>query len=78
MANCRRLDSSAAAEAYPDRYERLVATGMQVFTDPAYKKAVIAAKAPWSMIAPGGADACKAYVDNVTALGMEYRDLLTG
>ncbi len=69
---------TAAAKAYPDRYERLVATGMQVFTDPAYKKAVVAAKAPWSMIAPGGADACKAYVDNVTALGMEYRDLLTG
>ena len=44
----------------------------------AYKKAVIAARAPWSMIAPGGADACKAYVDNVTALGKEYRDLLTG
>lgn len=69
---------TAAAKAYPDRYERLVSTGMQVFADPAYKKAVIAAKAPWSMITPGGANACKAYVDNVTALGMEYRDLLTG
>jgi hypothetical protein len=51
---------------------------MEVFEDPDYKKAVTAAKAPWSMIAPGGADACKAYVDNITALGMEYRDLLTG
>ncbi len=69
---------TAAAKAYPDRYERLVTTGMKVFDDPAYKKAVIAAKAPWAMITPGGADACKAYVDNVTALGMEYRDLLTG
>ena len=69
---------TSAAKAYPDRYERLVTTGMKVFDDPAYKKAVLAAKAPWAMIAPGGADACKAYVDNVTALGMEYRDLLTG
>jgi tripartite-type tricarboxylate transporter receptor subunit TctC len=69
---------TAAAKKYPDRYERLVTTGMQVFKDPDYKKAVVAAKAPWSMITPGGADACKAYVDNVTALGMEYRDLLTG
>ena len=69
---------TAAAKAYPDRYQRLVATGMKVFDDPAYEKAVIAAKAPWSMITPGGADSCKAYVDNVTALGTEYRDLLTG
>lgn len=69
---------TAAAKAYPERMDKLVSTGMQVFKDPEYKKAVIAAKAPWSMITPGGADACKAYVDNVTALGMEYRDLLTG
>lgn len=69
---------TAAAKGHPDRYERLVATGMKVFDDPAYKTAVIAAKAPWSMISPGGADVCKAYVDNVTALGKEYRDLLTG
>ena len=69
---------TAAAKTYPDRYELLVSTGMKVFDDPEYKKAVIAAKAPWSMITPGGADACKKYVDNVTALGVEYRDLLTG
>jgi len=69
---------TAAAEKHPDRYQRLVDTGLQVFQDPAYKDAVIAAKAPWSMIAPGGADACKAYVDNVTALGREYRGLLAG
>lgn len=69
---------TAAAKKYPDRFERLVTTGMQVFDDPAYKEAVVAAKAPWSMITPGGADACKAYVDNVMALGAEYRDLLTG
>lgn len=69
---------TAAAEKHPDRYERLVTSGMQVFEDPAYKEAVIAAKAPWSMITPGGKDACKTYVDNVTMLGKEYRDLLTG
>ena len=51
---------------------------MKVFDDPAYKEAVMAAKAPWEMIAPGGRDRCKAYVDNITALGKEYRDLLTG
>jgi tripartite-type tricarboxylate transporter receptor subunit TctC len=69
---------TAAMEKHPERYKRLVDTGMQVFSDPAYKDAVIAAKAPWEMITPGGAKECKAYVDNVTRLGKEYRDLLTG
>lgn len=69
---------TAAAKAHPDRFNRLIETGMKVFEDPAYKVAVTKAKAPWSMITPGGADACKAYVDNVMALGREYRDLLTG
>ncbi len=69
---------TVATTKHPDRYARLVETGMKVFEDPDYKEAVLAAKAPWSMITPGGADACKAYVDNVMALGREYRDLLTG
>ena len=30
------------------------------------------------MIAPGGKDECRAYVDNITRLGKEYRDLLMG
>lgn len=68
----------AAVDKYPDRYERLVQTGMQVFADPDYKAAVLKAKAPWEFIAPGGAEQCKAYVDNITAVGEEYRDLLTG
>jgi tripartite-type tricarboxylate transporter receptor subunit TctC len=68
----------AAADKHPDRFERLVETGMMVFDDPAYKEAVIAAKAPWEMISPGGVDECKTYVDNITAVGKEYRELLTG
>ena len=69
---------TAAAEKHPDRYQRLVDTAMQVFADPAYKEAVTKAKAPWELIAPGGAEACKKYVESITAVGMEYRDLLTG
>jgi tripartite-type tricarboxylate transporter receptor subunit TctC len=69
---------TVAAEKYPDRFARLVQTGMKVFDDPAYKTAVIKAKAPWEMIAPGDQAVCKAYVQNITALGKEYRDLLTG
>jgi tripartite-type tricarboxylate transporter receptor subunit TctC len=69
---------TAAAEKHPERYERLVKTAMQVFEDSAYKEAVLAAKAPWELIAPGGAEQCKKYVENITAVGQEYRDLLTG
>lgn len=69
---------TAVVQKHPDRYERLVKTGMAVFADPAYKAAVIKAKAPWSMITPGGKDECKAYADNITRLGNEYRDLLKG
>ena len=68
----------AAVDKHPDRYETLVSSGMKVFEDPAYKEAVIAAKAPWEFIAPGGADACADYVSNITAVGKEYRDLLKG
>ena len=68
----------AAADKYPDRFDKLRDSGVNVFTDPAYKKAVIAAKGSWELIAPGGVIACKDYVDNVTALGQEYRKLLTG
>lgn len=68
----------AAVDKYPERYETLVSSAMKVFEDPAYKEAVIAAKAPWEFIAPGGADACAEYVSNITAVGEEYRDLLTG
>jgi tripartite-type tricarboxylate transporter receptor subunit TctC len=68
----------AAADKYPDRFEKLVSTGMQVFEDPAYKEAVIKRKAPWALIAPGGREACDEYVRNITAVGKEYRDLLKG
>lgn len=69
---------TSAVEKHPDRYARLVETGMMVPKDPDYKAAVIKSKAPWEMIAPGGKDACSEYVDNITRLGTEYRDLLKG
>lgn len=68
----------AAADNHPDRFEQLITSGMMVFEDPAYKDAVLEAKAPWEFIRPGGVDACKEYVQNITAVGKEYRDLLTG
>jgi len=68
----------AAADKYPDRFEQLMSTGMKVFDDPAYKTAVAEAKGSWEMIKPGGPDECKQYVESITAVGKEYRDLLTG
>lgn len=68
----------AAVDKHPERFEKLVSSAMKVFDDPAYKEAVVAAKAPWEFIAPGGADACAEYVRNITEVGEEYRDLLTG
>lgn len=67
-----------AVDKHPDRFEKLVSSAMMVFDDPAYKEAVAAAKAPWEFIAPGGADACADYVRNITEVGEQYRDLLTG
>lgn len=70
---------TAAMEKHPDRYQKLVDSAEAVFADPAYKEAVIKAKAPWSMITPNHLRAeCKAYVDNVMALGREYKTLLSG
>jgi putative tricarboxylic transport membrane protein len=69
---------TAAAEKHPDRFDRLRETGARVFTDPAYKEAVTKGKGSWALITPGGVDECRNYVDNITALGTEYRSLLTG
>jgi len=68
----------AAADSHPDRFEQLMTTGMKVFEDPAYETAVNEAKGSWEMITPGGPDECKNYVESITAVGEEYRDLLTG
>jgi len=68
---------TAAAEKYPDRFTHLGETGMKVFSDPAYKEAVTKGKGSWELITPGGISECRKYVDNITALGREYRTLLT-
>ena len=69
---------TAAAEKYADRFKLLQDTGAKVFDDPAYKQAVTKGKGSWELISPGGIAECRQYVDNITALGREYRGLLTG
>ena len=50
----------------------------KVFTDEAYKKAVVKSKAPLEFISEGYEKECKAYVENITKVGEEYRSLLSG
>jgi tripartite-type tricarboxylate transporter receptor subunit TctC len=69
---------TAAVEKYPDRFDKLRESGMKVFIDPAYKEAVTKGKGSWALISPGGIVECRKYVDNITSLGQEYRNLLTG
>ena len=69
---------TAAAEKHPDRFKKLIDTGMAVFTDPAYKAAVLEGKGSWELIAPGGVEECRQYVGNITRLGREYSSLLAG
>ena len=50
----------------------------KVFSDEAYKKAVVKSKAPLEFINEGYEKECKAYVENITKVGQEYRSLLSG
>lgn len=68
----------AAADAHADRYEFLLSSMKKVFDDPAYKDAVIKSGAPWEFIKYGSPDDCAEYVKNITSVGKEYKDLLTG
>jgi putative tricarboxylic transport membrane protein len=68
----------AAVDAYPDRYEYLVKTMREVFDKPEYKEAVAKAGAPPEFIKYGSAEACAEYAKNITTVGEEYKDLLTG
>ena len=68
----------AAVDKHPDRFKTLVTTGEKVFSDPAYKKAVVKTKAPWELIKYGDVEACQQYVKYITDIGKDYKSLLTG
>jgi tripartite-type tricarboxylate transporter receptor subunit TctC len=67
-----------AIEQHPDRFAILNDSLQQVFTDPDYKEAIVKTGAPWEYIRYGGPEDAKAYVDSITAIGREFKDLLTG
>ncbi len=68
----------AAIDKYPDRFKILQDTLQKVFPDPDYKAAVIKAKAAWEYIGYGDIDACAKYFADITRIGEEFKDLLTG
>jgi putative tricarboxylic transport membrane protein len=68
----------SAIDKNPDSFKVLVDTLAKVYGDPEYKKAVIKTKAPWEYITPGGPEACAKYVKDITEIGEQFKDLLTG
>ncbi|HSR70807.1 MAG TPA: hypothetical protein VLL72_00370, partial [Kiloniellales bacterium] len=69
---------TSAIEKHPERYELLQQTARKVFDDPDYKAAVEKTGAPWELIHYGGPQDCKQYVESITEIGREYKELLTG
>jgi hypothetical protein len=67
-----------AIEKYPDRFKILTDTLKKVYDDPAYKEAIIKTKAPWEFIGYGSPEDCAKYAKEMTDIGKEYKDLLTG
>jgi tripartite-type tricarboxylate transporter receptor subunit TctC len=67
-----------AVEKHPDRYQILTDTLKKVYSDPDYKVAVEKTKAPWEFIKYGSPEDCATYAKNITTIGEEFKDLLTG
>ena len=67
-----------AVDKYPERYQLLTDTLKKVYTDPAYKEAVIKTKAAWEFIRYGSPEDCAKYAKSITEIGEQYKDLLTG
>jgi tripartite-type tricarboxylate transporter receptor subunit TctC len=67
-----------AVEQHADRYQILTDTLQKVYTDPDYKVAVEKTKAPWEFIKYGTPEDCATYVKNITRIGEEFKDLLSG
>ena len=69
---------SKTFDDYPDEVATLQDTFRQVFDDPEFKEAILQTGAPWETIVYGDVDACQKYVDDIIAIGNQYRPLLTG
>ena len=71
------IKKSAVAK-HPDRFKTLETTLKKVFTDPAFKKAYAKTKSPWEFIGYRGPEACAEYSRNISKIGEEFKELLSG
>jgi tripartite-type tricarboxylate transporter receptor subunit TctC len=69
---------TAAVEKHPDRFKILEDTMLAVNKDPAYQKALKKTKVPMELFVHGSRADCAQYVKDITRIGEEYKDLLTG
>ncbi len=69
---------TSAVEKHPDRYKVLQDTLKKVIADPNYTKALKKTKVPMELFIYGDAKVCAQYVKDITAIGEQYKDLLTG
>lgn len=68
----------AAAEAYPERLERLVETFQATFEDPALLEAYVAGRGTPEYLNQGGIEECAQFVKDMLELGERYKPLLSG
>ncbi|HIC59685.1 MAG TPA: hypothetical protein EYG65_07525 [Rhodospirillales bacterium] len=71
------IKKSAIAK-HPDRFNTLETTLKKVFADPAFKKAYLKTKSPWEFIGYRGPEACAEYSRNISKIGEEFKELLSG
>lgn len=68
----------SAVEKHPDRFKKLEETLIAVNNDPAYRKALKKTKVPMELFTYGSREDCAQYVKDITKVGRDYKDLLTG
>jgi len=68
----------AAIDAFPERFEVLENTFKQVFTDPAFKEAVLKARGFWEYVNYGGIEECAEYTRDILEIGEQFKGLLSG
>lgn len=68
---------TAAAQKYPDRFDKLNQTAKQVFSDPAFRPAYERIVGDWRQAHYGDRAACREYADSMIELGNRYQSLLS-
>lgn len=68
----------SAVDKHPDRFSKLEETLIATNKDPAYTEALKKTKVPMELFTYGSREDCAKYVQDITRIGREYKDLLTG